>query len=151
MFNFTFCVRVVKIPTEIFTYGNSILLPAGNEIMFCSVETITGYEIGFTWSMKYCTLWILFITRMHSSRMCTARSSSRLLGGLPQCMLGYPPGVGLETPLCVGLETPGCGPGDPPRPDPSTSPCVWAWNPPPPWPDSSTSHLGVGLENCKAC
>ena len=41
---------------------------------------------------------------MHSSRMRTARSSSRLLGG---CVLGYPPGVGLETP---------------PSPDPSTSP-----------------------------
>ena len=55
-------------------------------------------------------------------------------GGLPQCMLGYSPCVGLETllwpdptsPLGVGLE-------NPPRPDPSTSP------------------LGVGLETCKAC
>ena len=45
-------------------------------------------------------------------------------GGLPQCMLGYRP--------------PGCGPGDPPR--------VWAWSPPP-WPDPSTSPLGVGLES----
>ena len=86
---------------------------------------------------------------MHSSRLRTARSSSCLLmGGLPQYMLGYPPGVGLETPqpdpstssLGVGLETP--------RPDPSTSPLgvgletslarppnlppwVWAWRPPP--------------------
>ena len=32
-------------------------------------------------------------TRMHSSGMLTVRSSSRLSGGgLPQCMLGYPPG-----------------------------------------------------------
>ena len=39
-------------------------------------------------------------TRMHSSRMHTARGSSRPRGGLPQCMLGYTPpwGVGLETP-----------------------------------------------------
>ena len=63
---------------------------------------------------------------MHSSRMLTDRSSSRLLGGrLPQCMLGYPPGVGLETPL----------------------PHVWAWRPP--RPDPSTSPLGVGLETYK--
>ena len=67
---------------------------------------------------------------MHSSRMHTARSSSRMLGGgcLPQCMLGYPPGVCLEIPqvfawrptLGVGDPAqarplnfhPGCGPGD---------------------------------------
>ena len=55
---------------------------------------------------------------MHSSRMRTARSSSHLLGGcLPQCMLGYPLGVGLETHPCVGLETPP----------------VWAWRPPWVW------------------
>ena len=46
LFNFTFCVHVLKIPTEIYTYGNSIFLPVGNEIMFCCVETITGYERG---------------------------------------------------------------------------------------------------------
>ena len=49
----------------------------------------------------------------------------------------HPPGVGLETPPGVDLETlpgvgletsPACGPGDPP------------------WPDPSTSPLGVGLE-----
>ena len=37
---------------------------------------------------------------MHSSGMRTVRSSSRLLGGLPQCMLGYkPPSVDLDPPL----------------------------------------------------
>ena len=43
-------------------------------------------------------------TRMHSSRMRTARSSSHQPGGgggLPQCMLGY-------------TNPPGCGPGEPP-------------------------------------
>ena len=73
---------------------------------------------------------------MHSSRMRTACSSSRLLGGggcLLQCMLGYtyphppgpghpspqygpghlPPGVGLETPQAWAWRPPGCGPGDP--------------------------------------
>ena len=52
-------------------------------------------------------------TRVHSSRMRTARSSSHQPGGLRQCMLGYPPFVGLETPpgqtpqapLGWGLET----------------------------------------------
>ena len=73
---------------------------------------------------------------MHSSRMRTARSSSHLPvwgGGLPQCMLVYPLGVGLETPLGVSLETPlGVGLETPSRPDPSISP------------------LGVGLETPQA-
>ena len=53
---------------------------------------------------------------MHSSRMCTARGSSRLLGEGGVCLsacwdtLGCGPGnhlgVGLETPQGVGLETP---------------------------------------------
>ena len=83
--------------------------------------------------------------RMHSSRMRTARRSSRLLGG------GWawrPPGCGpgdtpfqpdpSTSPLGVGLETlpparslnfpPGCGPGDPPQARPLNFP------------------LGVGLE-----
>ena len=84
---------------------------------------------------------------MHSSRMRTARSSSRLLGDrLPQCMLGYtpqglgldtppelwatppglgldPPGVGLDTPLGVGLDTPiHVGLDPPPQPDPKPPP-----------------------------
>ena len=52
-------------------------------------------------------------TRMQSSRMRTARSCSHQLGGgkggLPQCILGYPP-------------PPRCGPRDPPW--------LWAWRPP---------------------
>ena len=66
-------------------------------------------------------------------------------GDLPQCMLGYPLDVGLETPLGVGWETPlGLA---------LETPWVWAWRPP--WPDPSTSPLGLGLETpletCKAC
>ena len=107
---------------------------------------------------------------MHSSRIRTVRSSSRLLGreGLPQWMLGLPlpPGVGLATPWEFVWRPPS-------RPDPSISPpapWVWAWRPPgvgletplqdrtlnfPPWvwawrpppkPDPSTSPLVVGLE-----
>ena len=79
-------------------------------------------------------------TRMRSSRM----------GGLPQCMLGYPPGLGLETPPgCGPGDPPGCGPGDP-QPDPSTSP-LGCGPRDQPWPDPSTFPLGVGLETCKAC
>ena len=109
----------------------------------------------------------LSITRMHSSRMRTARSSSRR-EGLPQCMLGYTPwewacrpprvrawkpspGVGLEPPPSMGLETPlGVSLTTLPRPDPSTSPFGVGLETPP-WPDPSTSPLGVGLETCKAC
>ena len=42
---------------------------------------------------QYCSAWsFCLLTRMHSSRMRTVRSSSRLSRrGLPQCMLGYPP------------------------------------------------------------
>ena len=63
---------------------------------------------------------------MHFSRMCTARSSSHLLGGgLPQCMLGYtPPGLGLDTfPQTWAWNPPGVGLETPPR--------VWAWRHPP--------------------
>ena len=60
---------------------------------------------------------------MHSSRMRTSRSSSHLLGGLSQCMLGFnPPGPGPGYPPVVGLDTlPGVG-LDTPKPDPPTSP-----------------------------
>ena len=53
---------------------------------------------------------------MHSNRMHTAHSSNHLLGRgcLPQYMLGYPLGVGLETPPGQTPQLPpGCGPGDP--------------------------------------
>ena len=86
--------------------------------------------------------------------MCTTRSSSHLLGGLPQCMLDTPqvwawrpPWVwAWRPPRCGPGDPPGCGPRDPSRPDPSTSPLgvgletppgqtpqlppwVWAWRP----------------------
>ena len=94
------------------------------------------------------TKWLFFknkftITRMHSSRMHSAHSSSHLLGGSASVHAGIhspgpgpgtPPGVCLEhPPQGVGLESPlpdpqppphsgtgdpqtplGCGPGDPP-------------------------------------
>ena len=66
---------------------------------------------------------------MHSSRMCTSRSSSRLMawgrGCLPQCMLGYPPSpqVWAWRPPRCGLETPQVWAWKPLR--------VWAWRPPP--------------------
>ena len=98
-------------------------------------------------------------TRMHSSRIHTAHSSSHpQQGNLPQCMLGYttppwvwacrpaphgcgpghpqygpghPQDLALETSLGVGLETPlGCEPGDPPGQTPQLLPWVWAWRPP---------------------
>ena len=96
-------------------------------------------------------------TRMHSRRMCIARSSSpQLWGGRgsasvhagiyhPWLWAWRPcPAVGLETPLGVGLETPT------PRPDTSTSPLGVGLETPP-QPDPSSSPIGVGLETCKAC
>ena len=80
-------------------------------------------------------------TRMYSSGMRTALSSRCLgRGCLPQCMLGYPlgvgletppPGLGLETPLGVGLEPPlGVGLETPPGQTPQLPPPrVWAWRP----------------------
>ena len=101
-------------------------------------------------------------TRMHSSRMRTTRSSSCWVVGLPQCMLGYTPQVwAWRPPRCGSGEPPGCGPGDtpqvwawrpprcgsgePPGCGPGDTPHVWAWRPP--RPDSTTSPLGVGLED----
>ena len=117
---------------------------------------------------------------MHSSRMCTVRSSSRLLGGggclprhaacwdthSPRCGPGDPPGVGLEIPparpfnlplwvwawrppLARTSPPPQCEPGDP-QPDPSTAPHGCGPGDPP-RPDPSTSHLGMSLETCKTC
>ena len=68
-------------------------------------------------------------TRMHSSRMRTARSSSRLLGGV--CLSAC-----WDTP-------PGSGPGDLPLPGPG-HPQAWAWTPPP-------GHGPGHLPGCKAC
>ena len=109
-------------------------------------------------------------TRMHSSRMSTAHSSSRLLGrGVclsacwdtpwvwawrpppqvwawrpPRCGPGDPPlGVSLETPLGVGLETP-------PMPDPSTSHLGVGLETPQARP-LNFPPMGVGLETCNAC
>ena len=71
-------------------------------------------------------------TRMHSSIMRTARSSSSPLGGgggLPQCMLGYTPWAWTPPPLGVGLET---SRPDPPNIPPGSGP---RQSPPPPWTD----------------
>ena len=73
------------------------------------------------------------MTRIHSSRMRTARSSSCLWGGggcLPQCMLEYTPlGLGLDThpntPLGVGLDTPLVSVWTPPSQTPQ--PPLWVW------------------------
>ena len=97
------------------------------------------------------------LTRMHSSRMHTAHSSSRWGGGLPQRMLGYTPpqGVGLETPWVWAWRPPqarplnfplGCRPGDPTGQIPQLPPWVWAWKP--------ARHVGIPPPSetcCKAC
>ena len=78
---------------------------------------------------KFCT------TRMHSSRMNTACSSSH--GGSASVHAGiHPLDVGLETPPVWAWRPPGCGSGDPPGQTPQLPPWVWAWRPP--WPDPST-------------
>ena len=82
---------------------------------------------------------------MHSSRMRTDRSSSRMGGegvsapvhaGIPPWVWTWIPprygpgdhlGVGLETPQTRPLNfPPGCGPGDPPDQTPQLAPWVWA-------------------------
>ena len=106
-------------------------------------------------------------TRMHSSRMSTAHSSSRLLGrgvclsacwDTPwvwawrpplRCGPGDPPGVGLETPQVWPGDPPGCGPGYPPLGVSLETPLGVGLETPP-IPDPSTSHLGVGLETPQA-
>ena len=116
---------------------------------------------------------LLYITRMRSSRMRTARSSSRLLGGvcLSACWdTPSPLGVGLETPPTRSLNLPlgcgpgalpgqtpqpppGCGPGDPPNQTPQPPPWVWPWSPPRPDPSTSpwvwawrpARHAGIPL------
>ena len=72
---------------------------------------------------------------MHSSRMRTARSSSRLPGGV--CLSACwdttpPPGVGLETPQARPLNfPPGCGPED--------LQCILGYHPPTPTPCGQNS------------
>ena len=81
---------------------------------------------------------------MHSSRMRTARSSSRLLGVSASVHAGihlFPPGLGLNTPWVWAWRPPparpinfqpGCGPGETPSQTPQPPSLVWAWKPPPP-------------------
>ena len=99
--------------------------------------------------------WIFTLkTRMHSSRMRTARSSSRLLGegvsasvhaGIhtrPRVWAWRPSlGVGLETPPSVSLDPWVWDLRPPPSQTPQLPHWVWAWRPlppgqtpqPPPW------------------
>ena len=72
-------------------------------------------------------------------------------GGCLSACWDTPPG-------CGPGDHPGCGPGDPqvwawrpPWPDPSTSPLGVGLETPPLQPDPSSSTLGFGLETCKAC
>ena len=95
-------------------------------------------------------------TRMHSSRMHTACSSSHW--GMSASVH-----AGIHTPwVWVWSPPPRCEPGDPPGQTPQLPPWVWAWRPP--WPDPSTyplvrawkpaRHAGIPppLEICcKAC
>ena len=75
------------------------------------------------------------VTRMHSSRMCTTRSSSRLVGGgAASVHAGIHP---------LGPGTPWVWAWTSPHPDPQPPPWVWAWIPPP---DPPTSLLGLGLD-----
>ena len=77
--------------------------------------------------------------------MHTASSSSHLLGGLSQCMLGYTPRCGPWTPLGVGPGTPLGVVLETPQPDPSTSPLGVDLVRPLKLP------LAMGLVTCKAC
>ena len=90
------------------------------------------------------------VTRMHSSRMRTTRSSRHLLGGvcLNACW-DIPLGVGLETPPGHTPQLPPwCGPRDPLRPDLSTSPFVWAWRQPQARPLNFPPGYGPGVLQC---
>ena len=84
------------------------------------------------------------LTRIHSSRMRTAHSSSHLLRGcLSQCMLGHPP------PRIWAWRPPWCGPGDPPGQTPQLPPLGEGLETPLARP--LNLPLGVGLETCNAC
>ena len=92
---------------------------------------------------------------MHSSRMCTERSSSCLQWGVclsacwdtpppppPWCGIGEPPWCEPKAPPDVGLEPPPCQ-------TPQLPPWVWAWRPPMARPLKFPP--GVGLETCMVC
>ena len=81
-----------------------------------------------------------YTTRMHSSRMYTARSSNRLLGGV--CFIAC-----WDTPTPPALYPPRCGPGDPPNPPgktPQPPPWVWVWRPRPTRPINLPLGCGLG-------
>ena len=107
------------------TINLSVLKSKKHYIIHHSIVLVTLYQVE------------LELTRIHSSRMRTVRSSSRLLGGLPQCMLGYTPhlslnpqGLGLQTPparppsspLGMVLQIAWASPSTPPRYGPGDSP-----------------------------
>ena len=73
---------------------------------------------------------------MHSSRMGTARRSTRLLGGVSPsaCWDTHPPGVGLETPHGQTPQHP---------------PWVWAWRPPMARPLNIPPGCGPGDPSCE--
>ena len=94
-------------------------------------------------------------TRMHSSRMRTARSSSRRGGDV--CLSAC-----WDTPLWVWLgdspqvwawrpPTLQCGPGDPPWGRPLNFPPGCGPGDPPPQARPLNFPTGCGLETCKAC
>ena len=93
---------------------------------------------------------------MHSSRMRTARSSSRHWGLHTPSIDDTLPGAGTpwqQTPGQIPLNFPlGCGPGDLPPPGqiPLNFPLGCGLETPLAR-SPSTSTLGVGLETCKAC
>ena len=100
---------LIAIPSYLWKVTTTITIVSGNR---CTLRLFT---------------WLIFLyiitTRMHSSRMRTARSSSHRGGGLVLIPLNFPLGCW-------------------PRPDPPQfPPLVWAWI----W-SPSISPLGVGLD-----
>ena len=110
------------LPPESLHLGN---LPPGGSVQPPPVLTS---NLGHC-SSRYASYWnailLRIITRMHSSRICTACSISRLLGGGGICLSACwdtPPGCGPGDPPGVGLETPS-------GQTPQLPPWVWAWRP----------------------
>ena len=79
-------------------------------------------EQGQCCKMGFFVLWKHEKTRMHSSRMRTAHSSSRQPGGSAYVH------AGIHSPGCWPGDPPWCGPGTPPGLGLETS-WVWAWRP----------------------